>query len=196
MAGIRAFVAIDLDAPARRAAAELQKRLREEPRGDRVRWVRPEALHVTLRFLGQIEPQQVDALAGEVGREAAACAPFTLTLGAAHAFPNPRRARVVAVELGPPEPLAALAAAVERGAVAAGFEPEERPFRAHLTLGRLRDARAGRSLGLEDAPPLDAACPVSEVVLFRSHLGQGGSRYEPLARMPLAAGTEAGPADD
>lgn len=193
MASIRAFVAIDLDAPARRAATALQQQLRAAPDGDRVRWVRPEGLHVTLRFLGQIDPPQVDVVAHHVGREVAGCAPFSMTLGPARAFPTPRRPRVVTVDLGPAEPLGELAAAAERGVVAAGFEPEERPFRAHLTLGRLR---GGRAPDLGDAPAVGSSSTVSEIVLFQSHLGSGGSRYASLARMPLAGRPPSSGSDD
>jgi 2'-5' RNA ligase len=192
MASIRAFVAIDLDAPSRRAATALQQQLRAAPDSDRVRWVRPEGLHVTLRFLGQIDLPQVDVVARHVGRETASCAPFSMTLGPARAFPTSRRPRVVTVDLGPAGPLGELAAAVERGVVAAGFEPEERPFRAHLTLGRLR---SGLAPDLGDAPAVGASSTVSEIVLFQSQLGSGGSRYTSLARMPLADGPQGGPDD-
>jgi 2'-5' RNA ligase len=89
----------------------------------------------------------------------------------------------VILELTPEAPLAELAAATQRGAVAAGFPPEERRFRAHATLGRLRDGRYPDAAGLPPPPPSPGA--VREVVLFQSQLGPGGSRYQPLERMPL-----------
>jgi 2'-5' RNA ligase len=134
---VRAFFAIELGEPARRAAAEVARRLREAPGGDGVRWVRPEALHVTLRFLGDIAPAQVAPLARRAAGELAALAPFALRLGPAALFPTPRRPRVVALDLAPEAPLTALAAALERAVVAEGFAPEPRAFRAHLTLGRV-----------------------------------------------------------
>jgi 2'-5' RNA ligase len=134
----------------------------------------------------------VEVVAHHVGREAAGCAPFAMTLGCARTFPTPRRPRVVTVDLGPAGPLGELAAAVERGVVAAGFAHEERPFRAHLTLGRLR---SGRAPDLGDAPAVGASSAVSEIVLFQSHLGSGGSRYASLARMPLADGPQGRPGD-
>lgn len=183
-AGIRAFIAIDLDAAARSEAADLVARLRRPDDG--VRWVRAEALHVTLRFLGDIEPGQVSALTRSVADEVAALTPFQMQLGAVHLFPSPRRPRVVALDLEPVESLSELAAAVERGTRAQGFEPEARSFRAHLTLGRLKRGRAPATRGLRAAGVTSA---VEEVVLFRSELGRDGAKYTALAHMLLGGGS-------
>jgi 2'-5' RNA ligase len=209
---IRAFFAIELGEPARRAAADVARRLREAPGGDGVRWVRPEALHVTLRFLGDIEPAQAPRLASRASRELAALRPFALRLGPVELFPTPSRPRVVALGLEPAGPLVELAGAVERAVVAEGFAPEERPFRAHLTLGRVREARqqaqrAARRSRAKGGPPLEPGRPqgarfpsvaapavpaaelaVEEAVLFRSDLSPAGSRYTPLERVALGGG--------
>ncbi|MDJ0853070.1 MAG: RNA 2',3'-cyclic phosphodiesterase [Myxococcota bacterium] len=179
--GIRAFIAVDLDDTARAATASLLARLREGG-GRGVRWVRPEALHVTLFFLGNIAPEQVAPLARSVSAEVAPLAPFALELGEVHLFPSPRRARVVALDVAPEDALSELAAAVQRGVVAEGFEPEDRPFRAHLTLGRIKTGRAPATRGLTAG---GASCQVSEVVLFQSELRREGARYTPLERMAL-----------
>ena len=81
-ARIRAFFAIELSEPARRAAAELAAALRARPGGDAVRWVRPEDLHVTLRFLGRSRPAQVEPLLAQVRAQSEGLAPFQLRLGA------------------------------------------------------------------------------------------------------------------
>jgi 2'-5' RNA ligase len=87
--------------------------------------------------------------------------------------------------------VSALAAALGRGLAPLGHPPEDRPFHPHLTLGRVRDGRPPRGLG-EALGAATAGPPVAgiagEVVLVRSHLAPGGSRYEPLARCPLSAG--------
>ncbi len=179
---MRAFFAVDLDEGARRAAAAVARELR--PAAGDVRWVRPEAYHVTLRFLGEVEPERAEALAAEAGAAVAPVAAFRLHLGAARAFPSPRRPRVVALELSPEPPLAALAGRLEAVAVGAGLAAEERPFRSHLTLGRVR--RGGR-LRLSGAPEAGADFDVDEVVLFESELRPGGSRYTARARLPLSS---------
>jgi 2'-5' RNA ligase len=157
--------------------------LRARPGGDAVRWVRPENLHVTLRFLGEIAPERQTPLAAQVRAQTAALAPFALRLGALASFPPARRPRVVVLELAPGEPLAALASAVERGVVAAGFAPEARAFRGHLTLGRVREGGRPPSLAALAVPPV--AFDVTESVLFASELHPSGSRYTPLERVPL-----------
>lgn len=182
-APIRAFFAVELDGELREAAAAVVAELRRRDARGNVRWVRTDALHVTLRFLGDVERAQLGPLVAAVAGQAAAIAPFELALGALAAFPSPRSPRVVALEVEPHEELERAAAAVERGVVAAGFAPEERPFRGHLTLGRTRGRRPPR---LDDvAVPGHAPMPVREVVLFSSDLLPDGARYTPLERVPL-----------
>lgn len=180
---VRVFFAIELGDAAHEAAAQVLRELRRAPGADAVRWVRPEAMHVTLRFIGEVASQRLAPLVREVAVEVAGTAGFELGLGAACLFPSPRRPRVVALELGPRDRLAELAASVERGVVAAGLEPEERPFRAHLTLGRLRRGRPPRTEGL--GAPRGTVSPVSEIVLFRSELAPSGAQYTALERLSL-----------
>jgi RNA 2',3'-cyclic 3'-phosphodiesterase len=181
---LRTFFAIELGGAARRVAAEVAKRLAAEPGGEGVRWTRPEAYHVTLRFVGRTPVDRVVAMARAVQDRIAGFAPFTIRLGALHALPTPRRPRVVVLDLAPAEPIVALAGAVEQGVTDAGFAFEERTFRPHLTLGRVREhgRRAPRlhaSLGPSEPAPFD----VASIVLFQSVHADGGSRYTPLARI-------------
>jgi len=184
-APIRSFVAIELDDATRRAVAATIQRLRAGPGGDRVRWLRPEALHVTLRFLGDIDPARVPALSAALRAEAAAVPPFALEFGELGAFPSLRRPQVVFFRVGPSQPLAALAGAVERAVVRAGFAAEERPFRPHLTLGR---ARRGKHAPVTApvTPPGDSRV-VDEIVLFRSQLARSGATHTPLERIAVGA---------
>jgi 2'-5' RNA ligase len=184
-ARLRTFFAIEIGDDARRAAAALVGRLRDEPGGDAVRWIlRPEAYHVTVRFLGPTPAERVPALVEAVRRAASGIAPFALELGAVGAFPGARRPRVVFVAVEPHEPVAALAAAVERGVVAAGFPPEARRFHGHLTLGRVREQRRRVRL-----PERERCAPapfrVDSLVLFRSQPSPAGSTYTPLAQIAL-----------
>jgi len=180
---VRAFFAIDLDERARSAAAEFTDEWRARPGGDAVRWVRAENLHVTLRFLGDIDCDRITRLAGCVREQITALSPFRLQLGGARLFPSKRRPLIVALGVGPAEPLAELAAAVERGVVAAGFDPESRPFDAHLTLGRIRKKRFPLVTG--EVTTGGESCPVNEVVLFKSELQSSGAHYTPIERAPL-----------
>ena len=148
-----------------------------------MRWVPPENLHVTLRFLGDIAPAQVASLVAHVRVQTEALAPFALRLAALGSFPSARRPRVVLLELSPLAPLAELARAVERGVVSAGCAPEPRAFRGHLTLGRVRERGTPPSLAVLAVPP--AVFDVTESVLFASEPHPSGSRYTPLERVPL-----------
>jgi 2'-5' RNA ligase len=180
---IRAFIAIELDDAVRRAAAEVVRVLRESPGGDRARWVRPENLHVTLRFLGDIDPARIPSIVCNLREATAGLRPFQLGLGRVAAFPSARRPRVVSFEVGPGEPLAELAEAVEQAVVKAGFEPEERRFWAHLTLGRV----SGRAYPAVTAPvtAMGESLVVNEIVLFRSELLRSGAIHTPLERIAL-----------
>jgi 2'-5' RNA ligase len=180
---VRAFFAIDLDERARGAAAGVTDQLRTCPGGDAVRWVREETLHVTLRFLGELDCARIAQLAGCVRERTATLSPFHLQFGGARLFPSKRRPLAVVLDVGPAEPLTELADAVERGVVAAGFDPESRPFNAHLTLGRIRKKRFPLVTG--DVTTSGESCPVNEVVLFKSELRPSGAHYTPIERAPL-----------
>ena len=183
---LRAFFALEPAPPARAAAEGLVRRLRERPGGQDVRWVRGGNLHVTLRFLGQVATERIPELVRCVAAETRRMAPLRLRLGAVRIFPSARRPRVVSLDVDPPARLEALAAAVERGVVAAGVPAESRRFRPHLTLGRIpprADPPSVTAADTAEADPFD----VTELILFRSDLRPSGPRYSPLERVPLGA---------
>lgn len=183
---IRAFVAVALDVRARAAAREAIRQLRAAPGGADVRWVREESLHVTLRFLGNVAPSRIPELVRRVRAEIAALAPFSLRPQGVVPFPDARRPRVAVLRLAPEAPLAALAAAVERGVVASGFAAEERPFRAHCTLGRVKPRGRYPAVTAPVTAP-GFTLDVTEAVLFRSDLKRDGAKYTRLESLPLAA---------
>jgi 2'-5' RNA ligase len=179
----RVFFAVDLDASTRQAAAEISRGCEYAQGGDRVRWLRQDTFHVTMRFLGDTDPEQISGLAECVRKQTAGVKPFRMELGGVRPFPNRRSAFAVVLDVGPVERFEELAAAVERGVVAAGFTPESRPFRPHLTLGRIRGKRFS---GVTAAvTPTGQGYEVSEVVLFRSDLHPSGAQYTPLERALL-----------
>lgn len=180
---LRLFFAIELDDRVRRAAAEVGRALRAGPGGAAVRWVRDETLHVTLRFLGDVEPARIGSLIGCVRERTAALDPFRLVLGGVRPFPSRRRPQAIVLDVGPHERLEELAEAVERGVVAAGFAAEPRTFRAHMTLGRLRGTHFPGVTG--DVTASGESCSVDQAVLFKSDLDRFGARHTPIERAPL-----------
>jgi 2'-5' RNA ligase len=184
---LRSFIALPLGESVRHLAEERVRALRERSGGDGVRWVRPENLHVTLRFLGNIERTLVPKLAAAVREELAGLASFTAQIGGVRTFPSSKRPRVVVLEVGPEAALSELASAVERGVGRVGLAAEERPFRPHLTLGRAK--RSGRAAGFPDTSDLvsseGVSFEVTESVLFQSELLRSGARYTALERFPL-----------
>ncbi len=183
---VRSFVALPLPESVRVACAGLAVDLAGAPGGDGVRWARSEGYHVTLRFLGNVDAEQLPTLAEAVGRAAAATGPFELSAGPPVGFPPGRKARVVVLGLSPEEPLRELAERLEAVLLSCGIPPESRRLQAHLTLGRIRNRRfpALEAVGAPTAPTWH----VDEIVLYRSDLERDGARHTPLAHCPL--GTE------
>jgi 2'-5' RNA ligase len=181
---VRSFVALELDAALRERLSELQKLLR--PRLGDVRLVRPDGIHLTLRFLGQAAPTQNAALPAPLAAAAGACSAFEARVAGVGTFPDRGSPRVLWLGLELPEPALLLQQACERAARGAGFEPELRPYRPHLTLGRWRE-RAPRP----ELPDVDLGrTRLVTLGLFHSELRQEGALYTPLARFPLAAAAQ------
>jgi len=178
----RLFVAVPLPDDVRHALSTLIRGA--APGGLPGRIVPPANWHVTLRFLGDVDDLGRDRLFKELDA-ARLGEPFVVGWGGLGAFPQPGRATVlwVAADRGAAD-LSRLAADVEDAVVAAGFPHEERPFRSHLTLSRIRPHQDVARL-LEAAGPLDLAMTVDRVVVYRSHLGRGGARYEEIEEFPL-----------
>jgi RNA 2',3'-cyclic 3'-phosphodiesterase len=152
------------------------------------RWTDPHNLHLTVRFIGTVESDAVDEIANRV--EVAPGAPFEIALGELGTFKRGRLARVVWLAVGPgAEGLEGLAKRVEEECVAAGLEPEKRPFAPHLTLARARAEDGAPVPPLPDLPDL-APWRANELVLYSSHLGRAGAVHEPIRRIPLLGSAE------
>jgi 2'-5' RNA ligase len=174
---MRLFVAVFPSPEAQRAAASVIDALRRP--GDGVSWVKPDNLHYTLRFIGEVGDDGARRV-GEAARAAANGRPaFDAVPGGIGAFPNPRQARVLWLGLAEgAAPLVELAGALEDELAKRGFDRERRRFSAHLTLGRVRDPRADWTAAIAAAPTspperfrVDRMCAVV------SHLSPKGSVY-------------------
>jgi len=177
MITLRAFIAIDLPPAVKAALGDVAATLGGRvPRGA-VRWVRPEQMHLTLRFLGDTPADRLPPLFVTLDGLTAGRAPFALHLTEVGCFPNMRRPRVVWVGLGgEEEKLVALVGGLEAALRPLGWPPEDKPFRAHLTLGRVRDERAAQGVDWSAAvPPLPV--PVAAVHLIESQLRPEGPVY-------------------
>jgi 2'-5' RNA ligase len=187
---IRSFIAVETTEEMVARLTALQGTLRGA--GADVGWTAPAGIHVTLRFLGDVAEERISVLAQALEVVAARHAPFAVQLAGVGAFPSARQPRIMWVGITEgAEPLRALAAGVEAAMVAAGFPREERAFRAHLTLGRVRSPH-----GVEQLVRLLAAqaaeeygtMPVAAISYMRSDLTPQGARYTTLYRLPLTGG--------
>jgi len=176
---VRAFVALPVSERLKTRLAELMRDL--APGAPGIRFVRPEGVHLTLRFLGSTSPEQLRVLEPRLRLAAAACPGGEAHVSGLGLFPDRGSPHVLWIGLALPESVRALQQACEAAAVAAGMAPEARPFHAHLTLGRWKD-RARRP----DLPPADLGTqPIEELILFRSELRAGGALHTPLRRYRL-----------
>lgn len=185
---VRTFVAVLLDEGIRERISDVQERAMKLASG--VRWVPPANFHVTLKFLGDVRRDKlshVQTAIDEVVRELPA---FDMKIGGMGVFPTPKRPRViwVGVEDGRKE-LIELAKAVEARLVEARFEKDEKPFRSHITIGRVKEGNKplpGLVDGLEeiDASGLGVQ-RVASVALMQSVLQSGGPIYTPLSEHKL-----------
>lgn len=184
---IRAFFAISLPWEFKEEIARLQdilKKTRAE-----VKWVRPESVHLTLKFLGQVAEDIIDPLAEAASVKASQTQALTLTLNGTGVFPGPRRPRVAWLGLaGDLGRIIDLQRGLEESAEKFGFAREKRTFSPHLTLGRIRSSKGIKEFITEldrlDPKPLEFMA--SEVVLFRSELKPTGAIYTPLKKLPLS----------
>ena len=179
---MRLFVGIPLPAEARERMAGLCSGL------PNARWVRPENMHATLRFIGDVDDGQaedLDALLGAIEAPA-----FPMTLSGVGCFERGRKVGSVWVGIEAGTAIGHLHEKVESAVVRAGFEPEHRKFKAHVTLARLRNTpvrRVGQFIQAREAF-FHGPFTIDRFTLFRSHLGHEGAHYEALVDYPLVTG--------
>ena len=185
---IRAFIAIELTGRAHDELACLQSALQKA--GADVKWVEPENIHLTLRFLGDLVPEKAEELKKVLAETAAGSRPFELTIKDVGAFPGLASPRVIwaGVGLGAAES-ARIAEAIETKLQALGIPKEERSFYPHVTLGRARSRKNCEKLrGIIETTKFEAGSKiyVDHLTLFRSQLTPRGPVYTPLFKASIA----------
>lgn len=170
-------MAADLPADVRQALADV----RTDVEG--ARWTPKEQLHLTLRFLGDTEPSRIRPLLDELGKVTAE--PIPLRLHGLDAFPSRRKPRVLVARLEESRELASLQRSVEAAARAAGAPADDRPFRPHVTLARLKAGRSAALNALLATTGPDRTFTLAEFSLYSSELRPAGAVHERLAAFTL-----------
>lgn len=191
MAVLRAFIAIDLSPEIRKKLDGVTQDLHNRLPGMNIRWVPGKNIHLTLKFLGDVSIENLEILKNMVRAEAAAHPTFELSIGEIGAFPSIHRPRVVWIGVAAPPVLSKLQYRIETEAAQLGYPIEDRPFSAHLTIGRVsrnagsRDIQAiGQVVADSEVGTLGKE-PVISVCLFRSDLKPDGAVYSLLYSAPL-----------
>lgn len=191
---MRAFFCLDLDHETKSRLNEQIRPLKRLPVN--VKWVSPENMHITMVFLGDINDALVPDLevaARQALEETGLNSPIDVTLDRLGAFPHVHKPRVVwAGCTNDPEPVRRLAKSLEQALEPLGFEPEDRPFTTHVTLGRVKER--GRTQGLQalteaidNHDSFQYDLEISQLTLMQSQLGSTGPTYDPVLQIPLGA---------
>jgi 2'-5' RNA ligase len=176
----RIFVAIDISEAARRKASAHIETLRRRFPELRVGWEKPEKLHLTLKFLGDTGDEQLRNLTKAVEKAARQISNFKLRISGTGVFPNRRKARILWLGVtSENESLRKLSEILESECEREGFAPETRDFKAHLTIGRLREPEKSGNLAETHLQEKFEAVEfeVSEIAIYQSELSPQGSRY-------------------
>jgi 2'-5' RNA ligase len=185
---IRAFLAMDPPPEVFRRIADIQEVLKKTLRGS-ISWVRPEGIHLTLKFFGDIAAEDLQPISEVISGQAAGTRPLHLNIKGLSVFPGIMRPRVLWLGVGGEVArLIALQGVLDQGFETCGIKKEERPFRAHLTLARIKSPQGLSGLDkvleekeAESAGPFEA----KGLILFKSDLTPKGAIYTVLADFPF-----------
>src|SRR5689334_10530352 len=187
---LRAFIAVELPLEIRQAVCQSTSKLRNEV-GELVRWVPIENMHLTLKFLGDVSPSNMEMLSQILRAETDLFTCFELRLNGIGSFPNLKRPRVIYIGIQAPAALESLQRGIESASRRLGYESEERVFSPHLTVGRVKQNVTAteqqvirRALEATQIDLLGTA-RVDSVQLFKSDLKPTGSVYTQLYSAPL-----------
>jgi len=183
---MRTFIAIEIPAEIKAALAALQTELRRV--GADVNWTRAENIHLTLKFLGEVDERLIGEIEKVCVDSVAEFRPFALSLNDTGVFPDSRQPRVLWAGLsGEVEKVIEMQRRLDERLALIGFEREEKAWRPHLTIGRVKSNRKTRELlALATSHSLPAlSFEVREIVLMKSELQPAGARYTPMAKAYL-----------
>jgi 2'-5' RNA ligase len=188
---LRAFIALKTPPGWDEKLGELQHDLRTKFGSSQFRWVKPGQIHITLRFFGWLTTTQIEELKRRLPAIASAHPSFTLTCSGLGCFPNTRRPRVLWAGLaGDLSQAGALQTSITSATHHLGEPPEDRPFKPHLTLARLKEPDRRQITDLEHAISrgfqIDEPWRVDQFLLMQSHLSPQGSEYEIIATYRLS----------
>jgi RNA 2',3'-cyclic 3'-phosphodiesterase len=187
--GQRVFFALDIDEAVRGRIVASVEQLRSEPA--KVNWTKPENLHVTMNFLGDLRDARIEKLREVVARSIGGWEPprdeIVFSIEPLICFPDDRRPRMIwAPVAGGSDVLSSLHAVVNRGLADGGWPSESRPFKGHVTVGRIKSGDLRAAVEKLPAESLGTV-RVSELTFYQSTLTPSGPIYNPLARIPLNA---------
>lgn len=184
----RVFCAVELPDEVRKRLEEHSARLRKLVPDANASWTRVENIHLTLKFFGNVEVDRIPVISSAAERVVKEFPRFEIEVGNTGVFPKPSRAQVLWIGVNDPSGrLAALQKRLEDECAAVGFDKEDRAYRPHLTIARLRNPQGARPLA--DAHLQTQFNPsrltVNELILFRSELSSKGSRYTAISKHGL-----------
>ena len=187
MSKIRAFIACDIPEALLEKISNVQDN--QKGLGADVSWTKVSSIHVTLRFLGDIEEGYIDKIASVIREAARGRSSFEISIKGSGAFPNLKNPRVVWLGIDDgTKGLKNLQQSIEDGLKGLGLEPEDRGFRPHLTIGRVKGSKGKESLSSALSELRDVelgSFPVDRVILYKSELKPTGAIYTKLREVEL-----------
>lgn len=188
MTSWRLFCAVELPQEVRKQLEEHILKLRKAVPDAAASWSRVENIHLTLKFLGNVELERIPAISAAATRAAAEFSSFRIGIGNTGVFPRPSRAQVLWIGVSDPSGnLSALQERLENECATEGFPKENRAYRPHLTIARLRRPEGARPLADTHLQMQFNAAEIklNELIVFRSELSPKGSKYTPISTHPI-----------
>lgn len=187
---LRTFIAIDIPGNILSEIRELQEGIKDY--GFKIRWVRPESIHLTLKFLGDIKAVKINEIAEAISKTVVRYTPISLQAKGVGVFPGIKRPQVLWVGLaGQLEPLVSLQKTLDENLETIGFPMEKRPFKGHLTMGRMKakiDVKKFGDVLMTFRSFESEAFTADRIILYKSELKPSGAVYTELASVSLGKG--------